>query len=60
MRYNEKKGHWPLRKAKAVSNSEEAIDSSSEEGINIAYSEKAVDSAEISAKVRSIEPVSPA
>ena len=60
MRYNEKKGHWPLRKAKAVSNSEEAIDSGSEEGISITCPEKAVDSVGISAKVRSVEPVSPA
>ena len=60
MRYNEKKGHWPLRKAKAVSNTEEVIDSSSEEGINLACPEKAVDAVGISAKVRSVEPVSPA
>ena len=60
MRYNEKKGHWPLRNAKAVSNNDETIDSSSEEGISIGCPEKVVDSIGISAKVRSVEPVSPA
>ena len=60
MRYNEKKGHWPLMKAKAVSNDGETSDSNSEEGINLARPEKAADSVGISAKVRSIEPVSPA
>ena len=60
MRYNEKKGHWPLMSAKAVSVSGETTDSNSEEGIDLAYSEKAADSVGISAKVRSIEPVSAA
>lgn len=60
MRYNEKKGHWPLMNAKAVSKDGETIDSNSEEGINLAYPEKAADSVRILAKVRSVEPVSPA
>lgn len=46
--------------AKAVCESGETIDSNSEEGINLAYPEKAADPIGISAKVRSVEPVSPA
>ena len=60
MRYNEKKGHWPLMKAKAVSESGEMTENNSEEGIDLACPEKAVESVGISAKVRSVEPVSPA
>ena len=60
MRYNEKKGHWPFMKAKAVSNDGETTDSNSEEGINLEFPAKTADSVGISTKVRSIEPVSPA
>ena len=60
MRYNEKTGHWPLRKTKAVSNNDETMDSGSEEGISIGCPEKAVECVGISAKVRSVEPISPA
>ena len=59
MRYNEKKGHWPFMKAKAVSEDGNTTDSNSEEGVNLASPEKAADSVGVSAKVRSVEPVSP-
>ena len=60
MRHNEKKGHWPLMKAKAVSEDGNTTDSNSEDGVNLTNPEKAADSVGVSAKVRSIEPVSPA
>lgn len=43
MRYNEKKGHWPLMKAKPALSDDKVSDSSSEEAIKVAYPEKAAD-----------------
>lgn len=55
MRYNEKKGHWPLMKAKAASPEEKANDSSSEEGVGITYPEKSADADDIRTRVRSVD-----
>lgn len=54
MRYNEKKGHWPLMKAKAASSEEKASDSSSEEGVGITYPEKSANAESVMTRVRSV------
>ena len=56
MRYNEKKGHWPLMKAKAASSEEKVGDSSSEEGVGITYPEKSANAEGILMRVRSMVP----
>jgi len=60
MRCNEKKGHWPLMKAKAASTDEESNNSSSDEGVKVAYPEKNAVVGASSTTVCSVEPVSPA
>ncbi|CAF9936322.1 MAG: hypothetical protein ALECFALPRED_006766 [Alectoria fallacina] len=60
MRYNEKKGHWPLMKAKAISSEEKTSDSSSEEEVGITYPKKSVEGENIWTRVRSLRPSSPA
>ena len=48
MRYNEKKGHWPMMKAKAASSDEKVNDSSSEERVvGITYPEKSASAKEV-------------
>lgn len=59
MRYNEKKGHWPLMKAKPASPDDKVSDSSSEEAVKLANPEKAADAAGVLTNVRSVEPHSP-
>lgn len=54
MRYNEKKGHWPLMKAKAASPEDKASDSSSEEGVVITKPEKSANTDDIRTRVRSM------
>ena len=60
MRYNERKGHWPLRKPKTTPSERKASDSSSEEGVGITYTAKSVDAQNILTKVRSVGPSPPA
>ena len=54
MRYNEKKGHWPLRKPKAAPSEEKASDSSSEEGVGITYPGKGNSAEDITTRVKSV------
>ena len=54
MRYNEKKGHWPLMKAKAASSEEKMSDSSSEEGVGITFPEKSAIVEGVLTRVRSV------
>lgn len=54
MRYNEKKGHWPLTKAKPASATEKVSDSSSEEGVSITYPRMAAKPEGVSTNVRSV------
>lgn len=55
MRYNEKKGHWPLMKAKAASSDERVSDSSSEEGeVGITYPEKSANAKNVMTEVRGV------
>ena len=60
MRYKEKKGHWPLMKAKPISKDENHMDSTSEDGILVGATEKVAYSGSRSMKGRSVESVSPA
>lgn len=59
MRYNEKKGHWPLMKANPTSNDDASNESGSEDGVDVAYPEKDVEVGRISTTVRRVEPASP-
>ena len=60
MRYNERKGHWPLMKPKTAPSERKASDSSSsEEGVGITYTAKSVEAQNILTKVRSIDPSLP-
>lgn len=56
MRYNEKKGHWPLVKAKTTSaeDNEKVSESSSEEGVGINDLEKSADAGDIMTSVRNV------
>ena len=60
MRYNEKKGHWPLMKAKPALSDDKLSDSSSEEAVKVAYSEKAADATGVLTNVRTSGALSPA
>jgi hypothetical protein len=60
MRYKEKKGHWPLMKAKAASTDDEINDSSGDEEVKIADANKRAKVGGVSTRVRSVEPLSPA
>ncbi len=60
MRYNEKKGHWPLMKSKAgssdtTSSDRKASDNSSDEGVGITYPAKSADPQGILTRVRSVD-----
>ena len=55
MRYNEKKGHWPLMKAKAASPDRKASESSSDGEVGIAYPAKSADPQSILTRVRSVD-----
>lgn len=57
MRYNEKKGHWPLMKAKAASSDDRKASNSSssdEDGSGITHPEKSADPQSILTRVRSV------
>ena len=55
MRYNEKKGHWPLMKTKAVAGDrKESGDSSSEEEIGVTYPAKSADPQNVMTRVRTV------
>ena len=54
MRYNEKKGHWPLMKQKAAPSERAASESSNSDGASITYPAKSVDAQDILTKVRSV------
>ncbi|KAK4693137.1 high-affinity iron transporter, partial [Lecanoromycetidae sp. Uapishka_2] len=60
MRYNEKKGHWPLIKAKTASANTESDDSNSDEGEKVTYPEKNAKNGGIMTRVRSMKLVQPA
>ncbi|KAL2038954.1 hypothetical protein N7G274_008294 [Stereocaulon virgatum] len=55
MRYNEKKGHWPFKKAKpAVSDDKASYSSSSKEAVKVTYPERAADASSLMTNVRTL------